>query len=607
METSTPNIINEVIENIILTTDNNNQTPINNEKDNTTNTFDMEIDNVTSSSSNSTENEQNIPPQTVKDSMHAKQTNNTDESKSTNTSSSSKGKNKQTWSDEMDEAEASTSNNKNAKDRQFQVITAPTRFYATDNATDIKGKTIAEKRNFINALFIHFNGFQGSNYLSKNRKFIIYFDSLENLTHAVTKVQETQHNPIFLIADPNAKQLKLDAEKGRTIKVSDIPLFFKSDVVRNFFAKFGTITCFSLIVRGPWQIAFIVYENNDSIKQFYNDIWSVSFLEFALRVEPTDLDPLQTTLRQQFELKLTGLPFNTDQRSLQEFLTQINAKSCFIPRDQQYRLRPYAFINFGTIEDLDAAAAQHHKFKGNILYWMDPANKHCRKCGSPDHEIKDCPKKGPSNPYKPLYDRFKPEQYKPSHPRTNLISQNNLSYADAIRSKPIDNNKLTPIKGNISRTHNTPSNTVDAIHSLIARIDNIDNKLMLLSDEIILIKNEVLEQRHNQGDIDHRLSRLEFFTEIPDDEEESPPMDIVNEQPQHTLKKTPTNDKQSSTIHSLNTVMDSNITDTESTQNEDIATPRIRQVENELGNLRSELRAISLALRQALPTINPPQ
>ena len=76
------------------------------------------------------------------------------------------------------------------------------------------------------------------------------------------------------------------------------------------------ITRFSLIVRGPWQIAFIVYENNDAIKQFYNDTWSVSFLEFTLRVEPTDLDPLQTTLRQQFELKLTGLPLNTDQRSL---------------------------------------------------------------------------------------------------------------------------------------------------------------------------------------------------------------------------------------------------------------------------------------------------
>src|SRR4051812_50200959 len=113
------------------------------------------------------------------------------------------------------------------KDQYFSIITASTQFYATDNAADIKRKSIAEKRNLINTLFIHFTGFQGSNYLSKNRKFIIYFNTLDNLIHAVTKVQETQHNPIFLIADPNAKQMKIDAEKGRTIKVSDIPLFFK--------------------------------------------------------------------------------------------------------------------------------------------------------------------------------------------------------------------------------------------------------------------------------------------------------------------------------------------------------------------------------------------
>ena len=126
-------------------------------------------------------------------------------------------------------------------------------------------------------------------------------------------------------------------------------------------------------------------------------------------MELTDLDPMQTTLRQQFELKLTGLPLNTDQCSLHDFLTQIKAKSCFIPRDQQYRLRPYAFVNFANIEDLDAAATQHHKFKGNVLHWMGPADKHCRKCGSPDHEFKDCSKKISTNPYKPLYERFKPE------------------------------------------------------------------------------------------------------------------------------------------------------------------------------------------------------
>jgi len=123
-----------------------------------------------------------------------------------------------------------------------------------------------------------------------------------------------------------------------------------------------------MIVRGSWQIAFVVFENADIIKPFYTDLWSIKFLDTALRTEPTDLDPIQIALRQQFELKLTGLPYNTDQQQLGDFLTHIKARTCFIPCDQQYRLRPYAFINFASLEDLDAAAAQSQKFKGKTLY-----------------------------------------------------------------------------------------------------------------------------------------------------------------------------------------------------------------------------------------------
>ncbi|CAG8436988.1 14214_t:CDS:2, partial [Funneliformis mosseae] len=67
------------------------------------------------------------------------------------------------------------------------------------------------------------------------------------------------------------------------------------------------------------------------------------------------------------------------------------------------------------------------------------------------------------------------------------------------------------------------------IASNLTRIDEIDNKLVLLSDKIISIKNEVLQQYHNQGDIDYHLSRLKFFTEILDKDEGKPTMEIVNE------------------------------------------------------------------------------
>ncbi|CAI2193962.1 10659_t:CDS:2, partial [Funneliformis geosporum] len=47
-----------------------------------------------------------------------------------------------------------------------------------------------------------------------------------------------------------------------------------------------------------WQIAFIVYESADAIKEFYDNKWSTSLLDFLVRVEPTDLNELQNALRQ---------------------------------------------------------------------------------------------------------------------------------------------------------------------------------------------------------------------------------------------------------------------------------------------------------------------
>ena len=95
MDTSSPKIVNKIIENIILTTDDNKRTPPNITDDNTNKPLEMDIDNVSSTSS-TTEIVQPTPFQTTKDSMYAKQINNTSESKSMNTSSISKGKNKQT-------------------------------------------------------------------------------------------------------------------------------------------------------------------------------------------------------------------------------------------------------------------------------------------------------------------------------------------------------------------------------------------------------------------------------------------------------------------------------------------------------------------------------
>jgi hypothetical protein len=220
---------------------------------------------------------------------------------------------------------------------------------------------------------------------------------------------------------------------------------------------------------------------------------------------------MQTALRQQFELKLTGLPFNTDQRQLIDFLLHIKAKSCFIPRDQQYRLRPYAFVNFANADDLQSAATQSQKFKGKVLFWMEPSKKHCRSCGAPDHEFKDCTNRKPVNPYRPLYDRFKPETYRP--PRNAAFNKFNggTPYSNAIKAQ----DKNEPAKPTIASP-----NVIEALKLVSERLDVLENKLILIEDEITELKNNAIAQEKTNNDINFRLNRLEYMHYVIHDPEE---------------------------------------------------------------------------------------
>ncbi|CAG8722733.1 10175_t:CDS:1, partial [Funneliformis mosseae] len=76
---------------------------------------------------------------------------------------------------------------------------------------------------------------------------------------------------------------------------------------------------------------------------------------------------------------------------------------------------------------------------------------------------------------------------------------------------------------------------------------------------------------------------LKIFTQIPDDNKEELSIDIGNEQIQHTLKDTFTNDKQPLFADTPNdTVKDTNIDNIGILQKDEIIIPRITQVEKNL-------------------------
>ncbi|CAG8600090.1 3475_t:CDS:2 [Funneliformis mosseae] len=71
---------------------------------------------------------------------------------------------------------------------------------------------------------------------------------------------------------------------------------------------------------------------------------------------------------------------------------------------------------------------------------------------------------------------------------------------------------------NIQNRSTSFSNISETILILIKKVKELENKFKVLSDLFNNIKKEVIIQKHNQEDIDYHLLRLEFFTEIPDDD-----------------------------------------------------------------------------------------
>src|SRR5687767_3814219 len=99
---------------------------------------------------------------------------------------------------------------------------------------------------------------------------------------------------------------KVDREKtaDRSIRVTDIPLYIKSEVIRSYYDQYGDIDTFSIDTRGTWQVAYITYKEQISIRPFY-DTWSVSIMDFQVRAYPQNLFQIEYENRTAFTLKLS--------------------------------------------------------------------------------------------------------------------------------------------------------------------------------------------------------------------------------------------------------------------------------------------------------------
>ncbi|RGB27888.1 hypothetical protein C1646_768513, partial [Rhizophagus diaphanus] len=166
----------------------------------------------------------------------------------------------------------------------------------------------------------------------KENLFQIEFDNQEQydkFVNAEFKFMENDKLIKFQVKDPTEKAEKLkekEAQKSHIIQVLDIPLNFKPYEIRAVFSKYGQIKDLYTRVKEMYQHAYIRYVDKKDIEPFYSQ-WSCYLEQHTVRVIPLLLNEENRRQRYEFVLKLTGLPFGTTGREVNELLKGSGAKS----------------------------------------------------------------------------------------------------------------------------------------------------------------------------------------------------------------------------------------------------------------------------------------
>ena len=94
--------------------------------------------------------------------------------------------------------------------------------------------------------------------------------------------------------------------------------------------------------------------------------------------------------RDQYVLKLTNLPPGTTGYDLKYVIDNCKARTCYIPRTQNYHRKRFAILNFKDAETQERARDNPLELGTTILNWHEMNNKLCAICNSADHLAAQC-------------------------------------------------------------------------------------------------------------------------------------------------------------------------------------------------------------------------
>ena len=170
--------------------------------------------------------------------------------------------------------------------QDFIQIPRLTRIFTTAPAEKINGDKPEMMIINMQKLFAVTPGFLGAKHFSNKKSIAIYFDKEYNLKKAIEFDNKTNKLSVSCFTVANSQQDRFRTT-DRSIKVTNIPLDIKSEVIRAYFDQFGTITRFSIDSQNIWQIAFITFEEKSSINHYYYQ-WSTNIMDYSVKVFPID-------------------------------------------------------------------------------------------------------------------------------------------------------------------------------------------------------------------------------------------------------------------------------------------------------------------------------
>src|SRR6266511_2720983 len=226
---------------------------------------------------------------------------------------------------------ASSQDNKEPPPEEEVFIKVPkvTRFFATLSNIVLEGDTTSKQIAQIEHLLAQSNRFLGVRYSHYKKSYTLYYNTEYDLRKAAELLQSKFSQATVVIGN---SKFDRQAEANRTAVIYDIPLFCKSETIKQYFAQFGDITRFSMTTTIMWQRAYVVYKDASTISRLKADVWSLDIMDFSVRVHSLNLSKDDYEDRKAYSLKLTGLLFGTTQHDLRHIIEDTNAKSCYIPR-----------------------------------------------------------------------------------------------------------------------------------------------------------------------------------------------------------------------------------------------------------------------------------